>query len=157
MEYERFGNHYVLRLDPDEEVQAVLLDFVQREDIRGGYFVALGAFSKVRLRYLNVQTNQYEDRELDQQVEVVSCVGNIARENSRPVVHIHVAVSDSRDRTYSGHLGSATVRPMLEVFLTKFDRALLRKKNPKTGLSVLALGQQAGQARAAGGEERQNS
>jgi uncharacterized protein len=139
MEFERFGDHYVLRLDPDEEVMATLLDFVGREDIRGGYFLAFGAFCRVRLRYYDVYDKQYSDHDLNQQVEVVSLLGNIARENGKPIIHMHAAVADGLSHTYSGHIGEAVVRPTLEVFLTKFDGEIHREPDPATGLTRLAL------------------
>ena len=43
MQFERFGNQYVLRLDPGEEVMGVLLGFVEREEIQGGFFLGLGS------------------------------------------------------------------------------------------------------------------
>ncbi len=139
MEFQRFGNQYVLKLDPDEEVMSALLGFAAREDIRAGYFVAFGAFSKVRLRYFDVQAKQYRDHEVDQQVEVVSLMGNIATAEGRPMIHMHTAVADGQSRTYSGHIGSGYVRPTLEVFLTRLEGELRRTKDEATGLELLDL------------------
>jgi len=143
MEFERFGNHYVLRLDPGEEVMATLLAFADREDIRGGYFLAFGAFSRVRLAYFDVALKQYDENDVDEQVEVVSLLGNVARENGRPAIHMHAAVGNEHARTYSGHLRQGIVRPTLEVFLTKLDGEIRRAHDPDTGLELLALRQAA--------------
>ncbi len=48
MVFQRFGNQYILRLESGEEVRATLLGFMDRENIRGGYFIAFGAFSRLR-------------------------------------------------------------------------------------------------------------
>lgn len=141
MEFERFANHYVLRLEPGEEVMSTLLDFVDRENIRGGYFLAFGAFSRACLRYFDVNRRQYVDHDVNHQVEVVSLLGNIARMDGQPKIHMHGAVSDEQLRTFSGHIGEATVRPTLEVFLTKFDGEVRRAEDPATGLDLLALRQ----------------
>src|SRR5206468_1792551 len=101
---------------------------------------AFGAFSRVRLRYFDVQRKQYQDHTVDRQVEVVSLLGNIARAGGKPALHLHVSVGDDEQRTYSGHLGEGVVRPTLEIFLTKFDGELRREKDPSTGLPLLALG-----------------
>jgi hypothetical protein len=140
MESQRFGSHYVLRLDSGEEVMATLLDFIRREQIRGGYFLAFGGFSQVRLRYFSVAQEAYQDFDINQQVEVVSLLGNIAEKNGEPMIHMHTSVSDSSGRTFSGHIGSGTVRPTLEVFVSQLDGALRLQHDPETGLDLLSLG-----------------
>lgn len=139
MEFEKFGPHDVLRLDPGEEVMATLLDFVGREDIRGGYFLAFGGFCRVRLCYFDVDDKQFKAHDVDEQVEVVSLLGNVARDNGKPIIHMHAAVSDAQSHTSSGHLAEGIVRPTLEVFLTRFAGEIHREKDPNTGLELLAL------------------
>lgn len=152
MEFAQLGRQYVLRLDPGEEVMATLLDFVGREKIGGGYFVAFGAFSRVRLCYFDVVARQYTAHDVDQQVEVVSLLGNVACADSRPIIHMHAAVSDAQSRTYSGHVGEGVVQPTLEVFLTTLEGEIRRARDPATGLELLALPRRLprGQGRVAG-------
>lgn len=139
MEFQRFGEHYVLKLEPDEEVMETLLDFAAKEEIGAGYFVAFGAFSRVVLRYFDVGSKSYRDHVVDQQVEVVSLMGNIAHVNGKPMIHMHTSVADGQSRTFSGHIGEGTVRPTLEVFLTRLPGQLRRAKDPATGLELLDL------------------
>lgn len=139
MQYERFDHQYVLKLDPDEEVMSTLLHFVGRERIYGGYFMAFGAFCRVRLRYFDFQTKQYRDHQVNQQVEVVSLLGNVARVHGKPMIHMHAAVADSHIQTFSGHIAEGVVRPTLELFLTKLDGELRREKDPVSGLDLLEL------------------
>ena len=110
MEFLKFGDRYVLRLEPGEELQATLRDFVERQEIRGGYFIAFGAFERVRLQYFDVERKQYRDNPVGRQVEVVSLMGNIAWAQGKPVLHVHGAFGDSEARTYSGHVAEGVVR-----------------------------------------------
>ncbi|HLG51152.1 MAG TPA: DUF296 domain-containing protein [Chloroflexota bacterium] len=139
MEFERFGDRYVLRLDPGEEAASTLRAFAAHENIRGGYLVGFGAFSRVRLCYFDVGANTYRPHHLDRQVEVVSLLGSIAYGSGHPMLHLHAAVSDAAARTYSGHLSEGTVYPTLEVFLTRLAGELRRERDPRTGLELLAL------------------
>jgi uncharacterized protein len=141
MFHQQFGDHIVLRLEIGEEVMGTLLKFFEAEGIRAAYFVAFGAFEKARLAYFNVQTSQYEERDCDTQVEVVSLLGNVAMEDNKPIIHMHAALGDSQERTYSGHLNWAIVRSTLEVFVTRLPGELRRAKDAQTGLSVLDLQQ----------------
>ncbi len=146
MEFQQFGNHYVLRLEPEEEVRSTLTEFVQRGNLRAGYFLAFGAFSRVNLRYFDFAAKQYREHRIDQQVEVVSLLGNIARADGHPMIHMHAAVSDGQTRTFSGDIKEGFVRPTLEVFLTRLEGELRREKDPTTGLELLALGSKVRQA-----------
>jgi predicted DNA-binding protein with PD1-like motif len=140
MRFERFGGQYVIRLDPGEEVMGSLRAFAAREGIRGAYFLAIGAFSRVRLRYFDVAQKRYLDRDVDEQVEVVSLLGSIARDDrGQPLLHVHVSVSDAQTRAHNGHLAEGLVRPTLEVFLTALDGEIRRARDPETGLQLLAL------------------
>lgn len=149
MEYQRFGSHYVMRLEPGDEVMSTLEQFVEQEDMRGGFFFALGAFSRARLRYLNMKTEKYEDIPIEEQVEVVSLLGNVAMlPDGKRKVHMHASVSNEQGRTFSGHIGDAEVRPTLEVYLTKLDGELRREKDEETGMEQLALGHSLAQGQA---------
>ena len=139
MQFQRFDGQYVLRLMPGEEVMQTLLDFVDQHGIRGGSFMAFGAFSRVRLRYFDVEAKHYRDHEVNRQVEVVSLLGNIARVDGRPQIHMHTSVSDASGQTNSGHIGEGIVRPTLEVFLTPLEGELRRRRDPQTGLELLDL------------------
>jgi len=139
MEFEQYGSQYVMRLDPGEEVMAVLRDFAARWDIRDGCFQGIGAFSRVQLRYFDVRENRYKPNDLDEQVEVGSLLGSIARDRTTPVLHVHASVADAQARSHSGHLSAGVVRPTLELFLTAFSKPLRRQKDPATGLELLAF------------------
>lgn len=140
MQHTQFGNQYVLRLEAGEELMSTLCGFVESQDIGGAYFVAFGAFSRVSLRYFDMESKEYLPNEVDRQVEVVSLMGNVARQDGRPKLHIHGAFGDREARTYSGHVAEGIVRPTLEVFLTRLEGQLHREKDPETGLDLLALG-----------------
>jgi len=141
MRWERFGDHYVLRLETDEEAVSTLKAFVGEEEIRGGCFIGLGAFRRVRFRYFNAESKAYEDNAIERQVEVVSLMGNIAQgDDGSPRLHIHGAAGDREGRTFSGHLAEGIVRPTLELFLTQLSGRMRREKDPATGLELLSLG-----------------
>ena len=57
--------------------------------------------------------------------------------DGKPYVHAHVSVGTREYQTRAGHLGEATVRPTLELFLTQLNGELIREKDPNTGLEGL--------------------
>jgi predicted DNA-binding protein with PD1-like motif len=140
MEFDRCDGQYVLRLDPDEEVMNALREFAARENIHGAYFQGIGAFSGVDLRWFDIREKRYKSNQVNRQVEVVGLIGSIAWDGAKPVVHVHLSVADDQAHSYSGHLSRGTVRPTLELFLTTFPKGLRRRKDPASGLELLAFG-----------------
>ena len=55
-------------------------------------------------------------------------------------VHVHGTFGDKDMKTVGGHVVSAVVSGTLEIFFTK-TQALVKAKDPETGLQVLQLEQ----------------
>jgi predicted DNA-binding protein with PD1-like motif len=106
---------FAVVFDPGDEVAQGLLQFARDNQIAGAAFTAIGAFEKVTLGWFNLDTKDYEKIPVEQQVEVLSLVGNIALHNDKPKVHAHVVIGKRDGSALGGHLLEAHVRPTLEV------------------------------------------
>jgi predicted DNA-binding protein with PD1-like motif len=140
VQYATYGTIHVLRIDEGEEAVATIRDYLVEQSILAGYFVAWGAFSRLKLEFFEPRQGEYRERTFDEQLEVASLLGNIACLDGEPVVHAHLTVGDREFRTYSGHLAEGIVRPMLEVFVTPLPGELPRVRDARTNLAVLAPG-----------------
>lgn len=129
---------FVVVLDPDEEVVSCLLSFAREHDLRAGELSGLGAFRDVTLGFFDMEARDYERIRLDEQVEVVSLLGNFATKDGEPKLHPHVVVAKRDGRAYGGHLLEGHVRPTLEVMVTEAPPHLHRRTDPETGLPLLA-------------------
>ena|SRR5690348_10516543 len=137
MKSQQFGNEHVLVFAVGDRVLETLNTYLIQHNITGATFVAIGGFSQVQLNYFNVQTKQYEPRDFNEQVEVISLIGNVALVDGKPFVHAHVSVGNREYQLRAGHLGEATVRPTLELFLTQLNGELIREQDPGAGLEAL--------------------
>lgn len=133
------SRQYVVVLDTGEEAVGCLLDFARDNGITGGELTGLGAFRDVTLGFFDVETSDYEKIRLDEQVEVVSLVGNFATKDGEAKLHPHVVVAKRDGSAWGGHLLEAHVRPTLEVVVTEVPAHLRRKTDPETGLPLLSL------------------
>ena len=61
MEYKRWGERLVLRLDPGEEVGECLLEVGRKEDIRLAEISGLGAASLVELGMFDTETKGFTE------------------------------------------------------------------------------------------------
>jgi predicted DNA-binding protein with PD1-like motif len=76
-------------------------------------------------------------KNVNEQVEVISLIGNVALMDGKPFVHAHVCVGTTEYQARAGHLREATVRPTLELFLTQLNGELTREQDLSTGLEKL--------------------
>jgi uncharacterized protein len=117
-----------------------LKQFAFAQQIRGASFKAIGALSSVRLGWFNWQTKKYETAvALDEQVELLSMIGDIADQDGMPQVHAHVVVGKRDGTAHGGHLLEATVRPTCEVILTESAQVLQKEIDEESGLALIRL------------------
>ena len=133
---------FVLVFDTGDEVVSGLLAFAKEHRLAASYLVGIGACERVTLGFFELGSRDYKRIPINEQVEVMSLIGNIALEESgEPKVHAHLVVGKSDGTAHGGHLLEAHVRPTLEVFLVESSKPLLRKMNAEVGLALIDLTQ----------------
>lgn len=130
---------YVLILESGEEVVSQLQRFAKENDLAASRFTAIGAFSSATLGYFDWNQKDYEKIAVNEQVEVLSLIGDIALENGISKIHAHVVVGKRDGSAHGGHLLEAYVRPTLEIVLTEAPSYLKRTFDPESGLTLINL------------------
>ena len=130
---------YAIIFDAGDEVMNGLSKFADEKRLSAGSFKAIGAFARVTLGFFNLEKEDYDKIEINEQVEVVSLVGDVSLKDDEPKVHAHVVVAKADGTTHGGHLLKAVVRPTLEVVLTESPAQMRRKYNEKFGLALIDL------------------
>jgi predicted DNA-binding protein with PD1-like motif len=129
---------WIAVLAEGEEAKQSLLDIAKKETIEDASFVALGAFSKATVAYFNWQKKKYQDIPVDEQVEVISLIGDIVPdEKGKASLHAHTVLGRSDGSTRGGHLQEGHVRPTLEITITETPGHLTRRKHPELGLALI--------------------
>jgi predicted DNA-binding protein with PD1-like motif len=141
MRYRRFGERFIVRLESGESVVQCLTEFLGQEHIGFATVSAAGAVASVRLAYWNAASHKYEDRDFDEQLEVVSFEGNASLKDDQPFLHLHAVFAREDYSTIGGHLREARVNPTMEVWLRAEDVPVRRVHEDSTGLDLLDLPQ----------------
>ncbi len=128
---------HLLVLESGEEVTEKLLNYSRSQNLGATHFTAIGAFEKLVIGYFDYNTKKYREIPIDEQVEVLSLIGDIVDENKQPKLHAHVVVGKSDGTAHGGHLISARVRPTLELLLSSTLPHLSRKYDPNSGLALI--------------------
>lgn len=141
MEYRRFGNKIVARIDKGEEVCAKLLELAEREDIRLAGVYGLGASDDVTLGVFDTATKYYNKTVYNAtDYEIGSVTGNLSRQGDKPYLHLHAVIgSPVMGECHAGHLNAATISATCELMIDVIDGEAGRKFSDEIGLNLYEL------------------
>jgi uncharacterized protein len=128
-----------LGLERGEQVMAALQRFATEHNLTASRFTAIGAFESATLGYFDWDRKAYDRIPVDERVEVLSLVGDIALDGATPKVHAHAVLGRRDGSTVGGHLLEARVRPTLEVMLIESPEYLRRVCDPVSGIALIRL------------------
>jgi uncharacterized protein len=131
------GRSFALVLATGEDAVDKLVSFAREHNVKSGRFMGLGALSDVELGFFDFSKNDYHRNLLDEQVEIVSLVGNFSCQEGEARVHPHIVVARRDGQAYGGHLLSGHVKPTLEIMIVETPASLQREIDPKTGLGLI--------------------
>lgn len=143
MHFQRFGERVQIRLESGEHVAASLLAWLKAERIGYATMTGLGAVSSATVSYWNAETREYEQHQLEDQMEVVSLVGNVSIKEGEPFTHIHVTLGRRDLSIVGGHCNDAVVHPNLELWLRPEAEAVERTLDATCGLYFMQLSERA--------------
>ena len=130
---------FALIFEAGDEVMSLLSQFASEQNLTASRFTAIGAFERAVLGYFDWRKKDYKRIPVDQQVEVLALVGDVALDKGVPKVHAHVVLGLEDGTTRGGHLLEAHVRPTLEVMLTESPANLIRRHDPESGLALIDI------------------
>ena len=132
---------FAVVFDTGEEVVEALLRFASDQNLTAAHLTAIGAFQRVTLGFFEPKSKEYKAIVIDEQLELLSLVGNIARgDKDEPKLHAHVVVGKSDGTAHGGHLLEASVRPTMEIIIVESSsRHLRRRMRSDVGAALLDL------------------
>lgn len=138
MEYIRYGNTYVVRMDRGEEVMAKLTELAEKEQIRLAHLYGLGASDHLTMGCYDVAQQKYHVKDLDGAFEITNLTGNMTRKDGKPYLHVHITVADESQNAFGGHLNACVISGTCELFVTVLDGNVGRKSDDigHTGLNI---------------------
>jgi predicted DNA-binding protein with PD1-like motif len=131
---------FAVILDKGDEAVACLSRFAKEQELSAAQLTAIGAFERAVLGFFDWETKDYRKIPVNEQVEVVAFLGDVALgPDGTPTLHPHVVLSKSDGAAVGGHLLEGHVRPTLEVILTESPAHLRKSKDPETGLALIEI------------------
>jgi hypothetical protein len=128
---------YVLIFSKGDEVTSGLHEFATQNKIFAARFTAIGALSSATIAWFDMDKKSYKLNSIDEQVELISLIGDIALYDNKPVIHAHLSVGFSDGSMKGGHLVEAVCNPTVELFITVYPVPLEKKINRDTNLKLI--------------------
>lgn len=140
MVYRKLGSTWLMRLDPQEEVVACILQLCKNEGVRLATVSGFGALENLRVGVWDVQQKLFMGNDFEGKYEMVSLVGNITWKDGAPYLHAHMSAGDENGRVVGGHLIQTVVSATAEIMITELEgEDVGRRLDPVTGVVILDM------------------
>ena len=137
MEYGRFGDTVLLRIDRGEEIIETVKKVAEKERIRLASVEALGAVDDFTVGVYDVAAKRYDSKTFTGAFEIVSLVGTITEKDGAFYQHLHMSAGNRDCEVFGGHLNRAVVSVTCEMVIRVLSGAVDRKTDPEIGINLL--------------------
>ena len=137
MDYRRFNDTIVLRIDRGEEIIEKVREVAEKEHIRLAQVSALGATDDFTVGVYDVDAKRYDSKTFQGPHEIVSLVGTITEKDGAFYQHLHLSAGNKDCAVVGGHLNRAVVSVTCEMVIRILDGAVDRRPDPETGINLL--------------------
>lgn len=136
MEYRRFENVCVVRLDPGEEILEQVKAVSLRENIQLATVQGLGAVNEITVGVFDTAAKEYHANHFQGSYEIVSLTGTISTMNGEYYCHLHLSAGDAQGHVVGGHLNKARISATAELVITILPGTVDRAFSPEVGLNL---------------------
>jgi len=137
MQYKKFGDTYVVRIDLGEEILASLRELCEKEEIRLASVEAIGASSHAVIGVYDLEKREYIRETLDGFMEITSLSGSVTWVDGKPYLHLHGTMADQRHVIHGGHVIEVTVGATCEMFIRTLPGEVTRAREENLGINLL--------------------
>ena len=136
MEYRKFGDTYVVRIDRGEEIIASLTELCRKEDIRLAQVDALGAIDHAIVSVYDVPTKTFFRKEFNEAMEISNLCGTVSRKDGEVYIHLHATLCDTALVAHGGHANELRVSATCEMVVREIPGEVGRRMDENIGLNL---------------------
>ncbi len=136
MEYKRFENKIIVRIDKGEEILESIKELAIKEKIKLASVRALGATNDFTVGVFKVDEKKYYSNTFTGNYEIVSLTGTINTMNDEFYTHIHMSAGNDKGEVFGGHLNRAIVSATCEMVIDVMNGTVDRYYDEEIGLNL---------------------
>ncbi len=137
MDYRRFQDTLLVRIDRGEEIIEQVRTVAEKEHVRLASVEALGGVDDFTVGVYDAGKRQYETHRFTGAFEIVSLTGTITEKDGAFYQHLHMSAGNRRCEVFGGHLNRAVVSLTCELVMRILPGAVDRSPDPQTGINLL--------------------
>jgi predicted DNA-binding protein with PD1-like motif len=128
------------KVEPEEDLMDSIMKMVEKYNIKSGLINCIGALKQFTIGFFELDSKNYKLETFNENVELITCMGNIAYKDGEPIIHLHVSLGRKDYSVIGGHLSKPSkVSVTGEVFIFEIDEELLRANDSQFDLSLLKI------------------
>ncbi len=136
MEYKRFDNTIVARIDKGEEILEQIKTIALKENIKLAAVRALGAVNDFTVGVFKTAQKEYRSNSFSGDFEIVSLTGTINTMDNEFYCHLHMSAGNEKGEVFGGHLNRAVVSATCETVITEINGRVDRHFDENIGLNL---------------------
>ena len=140
MEYRKYGDTYVVRIDRGEEILTSLTALCRQEDIRLASVDALGAVDHAVVSVYDVPTKTFFRKEFNEAMEISNLCGTVSRKDGEVYIHLHATLCDTNLAAHGGHANELRVSATCEMVVREIPGEVGRRMDENIGLNLFKFG-----------------
>jgi len=137
MDYRRFNDTFIIRLDSGEEIVERLREICRENRITLGSIMGFGTTNSAQIGLLNTETKIYHPQAYTGDMEITSLNGTVSRMNGEVYLHIHANLALPSHEVIGGHLDYAKVSAVAEIVVRSIDGIAEREYSDAAGVNLL--------------------
>lgn len=136
MEYRRFNDTIIARIDKGEEILAKIREIAHRENVKLASVRAIGAVNEFTVGVFRTAEKEYLANEFKGSFEIVSLTGTINTMNGEFYCHLHMSAGNEKGEVFGGHLNRAVVSATCETVIEVINGSVDRYFDEEIGLNL---------------------
>ena len=136
MDYRRFGDTLIVRIDKNEEIVEQVRVLAEKEKICLATVEALGAVDDFTVGVFFTNEKKYHSNRFQGAYEIVSLTGTISTMDGNFYQHLHMSAGDAKGDVKGGHLNRANVSATCEMVIRIIDGEADRYYDEGIGLNL---------------------
>ncbi len=139
MDYRRFGDTVLVRMDKGEEILEQMQKVAEQENIRLAEVSALGAINDFTVGVFKTDEKKYYSNHFEGAFEITSLTGTISTMDGKYYAHLHMSAGNDKGEVFGGHLNRAIISATCEMVIRVIDGSIDRRFSEEVGLNLFLL------------------
>lgn len=136
MDYRKFENTIIVRIDKGEEIIEKVKEVAVKEKVKLATIQALGAISEFTVGVFKTKEKEYLANNFNGSFEIVSLNGTINTFHDEFYCHLHMSAGNDKGEVFGGHLNRAIVSATCEMVIAIINGNVGRYFDEEIGLNL---------------------